>query len=102
MNKKNKQAVLIAFFVILLFIVWPTVIYFLDVYKDVEKIKDLRTKNSYITITKSESTIWDKVGEDIYFFVDKETGVNYIVYEHYDRGGICPRYNQDGTLYISK
>lgn len=101
MNKKNKLAVLIAFF-ILLFIVCPTAIYYFYVYKDKEKLKDLKAKYSYITITKSESTIWDKVDEDIYIFVDKETGVNYIVYEHYDRGGICPRYNSDGSLYVSE
>lgn len=38
--------------------------------------------------------------------IDKETGVNYIVYkdrDNYALGiGICPRYNADGTLYVSE
>lgn len=38
--------------------------------------------------------------------VDKETGVNYIVfYDYVGSGcgaGICPRYNADGTLYVSE
>lgn len=35
--------------------------------------------------------------------VDKETGVNYIVYlDHRTGSGICPRYNADGTLYVSE
>jgi hypothetical protein len=43
---------------------------------------------------------------DFYYFVDKETGVNYVVFVN-DRlvgcpSGICPRYNRDGSLYISK
>lgn len=36
-------------------------------------------------------------------FVDPETGVNYIVYEGYTgRGGITPRYNADGSLYVTE
>ena len=33
--------------------------------------------------------------------IDKETGVNYIIFEGYKKGGITPRYNADGTLYTS-
>lgn len=44
--------------------------------------------------------------DDFYYFVDKETGVNYVVFVN-DRfvgcpSGICPRYNRDGSLYVSK
>ena len=35
-------------------------------------------------------------------YIDKETGVNYMVYDDGKSGGICPRYNADGTLYISE
>lgn len=39
---------------------------------------------------------------DFYYIVDKETGVNYVVLSDTYKGGICPRYNRDGSLYISK
>lgn len=34
--------------------------------------------------------------------VDEETGVNYIFYKNGYGGGLAPRYNPDGTLYISE
>lgn len=42
-----------------------------------------------------------------YKVVDEDTGVNYVVVEGNTGGGhrgvtMCPRYNSDGTLYISK
>lgn len=41
---------------------------------------------------------------DIYEYRDAETGVHYFVYNHKSgyggMGGICPRYNADGTLYV--
>ena len=41
---------------------------------------------------------------DYYYIVDKATGVNYVVFEDFANGcgGICPRYNRDGSLYVSK
>lgn len=33
-------------------------------------------------------------------YVDEETGVNYIRYSNGTAGGITPRYNADGTLYV--
>ena len=38
----------------------------------------------------------------IYIYVDEETGVEYIVYNGYQKGGICPRYNADGSLRVEK
>ena len=38
----------------------------------------------------------------IYIYVDEETGVEYIVYNGYKKGGICPRYNADGSLRVEK
>lgn len=37
------------------------------------------------------------------YYVDSETGVNYIIFEHYSTGevGVCPRYNADGSLYVT-
>jgi hypothetical protein len=41
---------------------------------------------------------------DIYIWTDKETGVQYIIYCHgvgyQGMGGITPRLNADGSLYI--
>lgn len=39
---------------------------------------------------------------DFYYIVDEETGVNYVVLSDTYKGGICPRYNRDGSLYVSK
>lgn len=39
-------------------------------------------------------------GTNITVIVDDETGVEYIVFKGFKRGGICPRYNADGTLMI--
>ena len=48
------------------------------------------TQNNYIQDT------------NCYIYVDKETGVNYIVYSAYYKGGITPRLNADGTPYVSE
>ena len=39
---------------------------------------------------------------DFYYIVDKETWVNYVVFSEVYKAGICPRYNRDGSLYVSK
>lgn len=36
------------------------------------------------------------------FYKDPKTGVEYIIYGYGYRGGICPRYNADGTLYTGE
>lgn len=36
---------------------------------------------------------------DLEVYTDTETGVEYVVYTDYQRGGICPLYNPDGTLH---
>jgi hypothetical protein len=41
------------------------------------------------------------VFESITIYVDEETGVNYMLYDGYDSGGITPRYNEDGSLYVT-
>lgn len=38
---------------------------------------------------------------ECYIYVDKETGVNYIVFNDYNKGGITVRLNADGTPYVS-
>jgi len=39
---------------------------------------------------------------DVYYMQDPETGVNYVIYSGTRKGGICPRYNADGTLYTGE
>jgi hypothetical protein len=45
---------------------------------------------------------WEGVGAQISVFVDPITGVNYLILREPHRAGICPRYNVDGTLYVSE
>lgn len=40
--------------------------------------------------------------DNVCFYVDPETGINYLIYESGQRGGMCPRYDVDGNLYISE
>ena len=37
----------------------------------------------------------------VHIWTDEETGVQYIIYDGYGQGGICPRLNADGSLYIA-
>ena len=50
------------------------------------------TKINYI----QDDYDWD----DYKILVDKDTGVNYIVFYSRNRGGITPRLNADGTPYV--
>ena len=41
--------------------------------------------------------------EFMFIYIDQVTGVNYMMmYAYGGYGGVCPRYNADGTLYISE
>lgn len=56
---------------------------------------------------KNKEEIEEYIQESKTFIItDEETGVQYIVYREKYRdggmGGITPRYNSDGSLYISK
>ena len=54
------------------------------------------------TKTKYIQDYWKSPDDEQYSIrVDKETGVNYIVYDGYYSGGITPRLNADGTPYVS-
>ena len=53
---------------------------------------DAETKTKYIQDYNSEFEI----------YIDKETGINYIVYDGFYGGGIIPRLNADGTPYVSE
>lgn len=57
-----------------------------------------------ITVTAGEKEILEYLGDatngytDVEQYRDIETGVHYFI--EYGNGGICPRYNADGTLYV--
>ncbi len=36
----------------------------------------------------------------IYIWIDEETGVHYVIFQGFRKGGITPRLNADGTLYV--
>lgn len=40
-------------------------------------------------------------GHEVDLYIDSETGVQYFVMYHGNAGAICPRYNADGSLYVS-
>ena len=42
------------------------------------------------------------LSDGVYVFVDKETGVNYLIYNYSYRGGMTVRLNADGSPYISE
>lgn len=58
--------------------------------------------------TETTSNVFEHVrdcGHDVEEYRDSETGVHYFVFDNYyvsggASGGICPRYNADGTLYV--
>ena len=48
-------------------------------------------------------TTYDMTGTTyVSIIVDQETGVNYVFYKSGYGGGLSPRYNADGTLYITE
>lgn len=42
------------------------------------------------------------ISENVNVFVDPETGVNYLIYDGDRAGGMSPRYNADGGLYVTE
>ena len=53
------------------------------------------------TNTQTE-TIPEYVTDNTYVYVDPETGVNYLIYDGYNRAGMSVRYNSDGYIMITK
>lgn len=61
------------------------------------------TKKVDLKENKQPSFKYEKVGGNhLKIYIDKETGVNYIVYDGYTSGGITVRLNADGTPYVSE
>ena len=57
--------------------------------------------NETLAQTEEEKTSFCEDSR-IHIYVDDETGVNYVVFYESSKGGICPRYNADGTLYVDE
>ena len=55
-------------------------------------------------INENENVELNSKDTDIRFWTDEETGVQYVIYNHgagyKGMGGITPRLNADGTLYV--
>ena len=55
-------------------------------------------------INENENIKLNSKDTDIRFWTDEETGVQYVIYNHgagyKGMGGITPRLNADGTLYV--
>lgn len=53
----------------------------------------------------NETTLKEVKQSDVFVWTDEETGVQYIIYSdtagYGGMGGITPRLNADGTLYIA-
>ena len=52
--------------------------------------------------TETIEPVEEYTSDMIRVYVDEETGVNYLVFTEYRAGGICPRYDIDGHLYITE
>ena len=52
--------------------------------------------------TETIEPVEEYTSDMIRVYVDKETGVNYLLFTEYRAGGICPRYDIDGHLYITE
>lgn len=65
------------------------------------------TNTSSMTTVPSNTTYSGSIEEyryddSFYIYVDPDTGVNYIVYVGMKKGGITPRYNPNGSLFVTK
>lgn len=66
---------------------------------------ETETLNEIQNPTNSTSpTLSERIDKRIFIWTDTETGVQYIVYKdgagYQGMGGITPRLNADGTLYV--
>lgn len=60
-------------------------------------VEECETKTGTI-----EKLFVDGSGEGVVTFVDEKTGVNYLIFYGYRKGGITPRFNADGSLYVTE
>ena len=60
-----------------------------------------QAKDETNTQTVQEDTMRYASGNNVYVYVDPETGVNYLIYNGYKSGGITPRYDSEGNIMIT-
>lgn len=60
-----------------------------------------KTDAEALVVSESITDFWDSSPYSTYILVDVVTGVNYIVYQTGEGVSIAPRYNLDGTLYLT-
>lgn len=57
-----------------------------------------------VTESKSSQSVKDMYNDDVYEFIDPDTGVHYWIYSHgagyVGMGGITPRLNSDGSIMV--
>lgn len=75
----------------------------------IDEVSDWTNGTEYVAEdnkTTNVSEVWvddNSKNISVYTVVDPITGVNYVVYGDYQTGGgITPRLNEDGTLFISE
>ena len=58
-----------------------------------------------VTESKSSQSVKGMYNDDVYEFIDPDTGVHYWIYSHGARyagmGGITPRLNSDGSIMVN-
>lgn len=50
---------------------------------------------------ENESELSER-SDSVYLYIDDETGVEYLIFNSINEGGICPRFNADGSLCVSE
>lgn len=48
---------------------------------------------------EENTTILPNRSDEVHIWIDEETGVQYLIFKGYRKGGITPRLNADGTPY---
>lgn len=51
--------------------------------------------------TENESEL-SEYSNSVYLYIDDETGVEYLIFNSIYGGGMCPRFNADGSLRVSE
>lgn len=48
------------------------------------------------------TTLYSSPTKNIYDYMDSDTGVQYLIYDGYNAGGMTIRYNADGTIMVTE
>lgn len=99
-SKSNITDIIVPLLIVSLLLFYLFIAVGCDNYND-----DEFTLSTFLTETEAEATVGEKGNNMIYIWTDEDTGVQYVVYReescYAGFGGITPRLNSDGSLYIS-